>query len=100
MKKLILFILLFFIVGCGSANLEDVKQNAPKVWESNGFEIVGYQGYLWYLGMPGTSYGGALVWYTLHKIPDNGIIYQGAIQRWGDEYHIYFLRAKDAIQPE
>ena len=100
MKKLILLILLFFIAGCGSGNLENVKQNAPEVWKSNGFKILGYQGFQWYEYLPGTSYGGALVWYTLHKIPDNGLIYEGALLRWGEEYHIYALKAKDAIQPK
>jgi len=45
----------------------------------------------------GTPYGRAYVWYTLKHIPDNGLPYAAALQRWGDEYHIYNLSAKDAI---
>ena len=79
-------------------NKESVKENSARVFESNQFEVIGYQGYSfrpfgWF------GYGGAHVWYTLKKIPDNGILYEASLQRWGDEYHIYNLKAKDAIKP-
>ena len=97
-KILSVLIICLLFVGCGYANLDDVKANAEKTWADNGFEIVGYQGWEWSMWFGG-SYGGAFVWYTLHKIPDNGIIYDGALMKWGDEYHIYNLEAKDAIKP-
>lgn len=89
----------FGITGCSSSNVDEVKQKSNEVWRQAGFEVVGYEG--WEKGgYLGGSYGGAFVWYTLKRIPDNGIIYHGSIQRWGDEYHIYALSALDAIRPE
>lgn len=87
---------LFFMVSSG--NLEDVKTKAPTVWNQNGFAIVGYQRFEWGCLGRWTTYGGAYVYFTLKRIPDNGILYEGALQRWGDEYHIYNLKAKDAIE--
>jgi len=95
MKKMLLLVVvsLFLLVGCSSANLDDVKANADRVWKSNGYQIEGYLGYQY-------SIFGARVWYTLKRIPDNGILYKGFIQKWGDEYHIYDTKAIDAIKPE
>jgi hypothetical protein len=50
-------------------------------------------------GQIAPHYGGACVFYTLKKIPDNGILYEGCLQRWGDELHLYELQAVDAINP-
>jgi hypothetical protein len=87
------------LAGCSSSNIADVKAHAAETWKQAGFEIVGYEG--WERGpYLGGDDGGAYVWYTLKRIPDNGITYHGSIQRWGDEYHIYRLSALDAIKPE
>ncbi len=85
--------------GCGWANLNDVKEKAPAVWDQAGFKIVGYEGFQW-CNWWGGSYGGACVWHTVRRNPDNGIIYHGYIHRWGGEYHIYNIRAIDAIKPK
>ncbi len=98
MKGLIGALALTLLGGCSSANVDDVKAAAPGIWRQAGFEIVGYEG--WERGgYLGGDYGGAYVWYTVKRIPDNGIIYHGSIQRWGGEFHIYSLKAIDAIQP-
>lgn len=99
MKRILLLIFVLFIVGCGYGNVDDVKNNAEKTFKRFGFEIVGYSGYEIGLEIPFTRYGGAHVWYRIKNIPDNGIIYGCAIQRWGDEYHLYGLKAIDAIKP-
>jgi hypothetical protein len=88
--------------GCAPSvsNLDDVKEHAAEVWKQAGFSIIGYEGFEY-----GTTWccssekGGAAVWYTLRRIPDNGIIYHGYIQRWKSEYHIYNIKALDAIKP-
>ncbi len=67
-----------------------VKANAEQVFIDNGFQVVGYHGYEMYWPC-----GGA-VWYTLKK---GDITYQAAIVRWFNEYHLYNLRAIDAIKP-
>ena len=99
MKFLILVLLLtLLLTGCSSGNLDYVKEHAPETWATVEYEIVGYEGFQW--GFWGfNSYGGAHVWYRLEQIPDNGITYMGCLQRWGDEIHIYELRAIDAIRP-
>jgi len=80
--------------------LDYVKARAEHVWNENGFEVVGYQGYEWkYLGF-GSTYGGACVWYTIKKTSDDKITYEGCLYRWGDEIHIYNLQAIDAIKPK
>jgi len=103
MKTLISFIVFFsvlIVLLIGSySNLNYVKENAQQRWVSAGFEIVNYEGYqIGSLGY-GTSYGGARVYYNLKRIPDNGILYNAALWRWGNELHIYNLRALDAIKP-
>ena len=84
-------------VGCSAGNKQDVKDNAARVFADSGYIVTGYQGYQW--GKFGfNEYGGAYVWYNLRQ-KGTGINYQAAIQRWGDEYHIYNLKAIDAIAP-
>ena len=99
MKSLYLAALLIssaILGGCSPANLDDVKQNAEETFSDNGFEIVGYHGYQWGIHLwPG--HGGAMAWYMIEK--DNGITYEAALKKWGDEYHLYSLRAIDAISP-
>lgn len=97
--KRILFVLsaATMLSGCGYANLDNIKQEAPVVWEQAGFRIIGYEGFQWSFWLGG-RYGGAHVWYTVRREPDNGIIYHGFIQRWGSEYHLYNIGAIDAIR--
>lgn len=91
MKRIsLLFVLCFCFLACYAKNVDVIKQNAKQVLEANGFEIIGYQGYQW--GCAGT-YGGC-VWYTLKR---GNITYEACISKWGDEYHIYNLKALDAI---
>lgn len=85
--------------GCTSGNAEWVKARAVDAFRANGFEVAGYQG--WSMrGQISPTRGGACVWYTLKKIPDDGITYEACLQRWGDELHLYELRAIDAIKPQ
>lgn len=94
---LIFSVLLVLAVG-SPGNLEYVKEQAPEVLGELNYEIIGYEGYQW--GFWGyNSYGGANVWYLLRSKSDNGIIYQGCLKRWGDEVHLYNLKAVDAIKP-
>jgi len=95
-KKIISALLLSSIVGCTNSNLDDVKAHAPEVLAQAGYTIKGYEGYQ-YGNWIGGSYGGAMVWYTATRKDNPTVIYAGAIQRWGDEYHIYSLRAVDAL---
>ena len=91
MKKtfIMLCLVLFLSIGC-SRNVDEVKLHASDIFKSNGFEIVGYQGY-----QLSPIFGGR-VWYTLKK---GDISYQAALIQWFDEYHIYDLAAIDAIKP-
>lgn len=82
-----------------SRNVDDVKQHAADVFKQNGFDIVGYQGYENSF-VAGKEYGGGKVWYTLKKTNDNGVTYEGSLKKWGNEYHLYNLNAKDAIAPK
>ena len=93
-----LFIGIILLIGCSPGNLDYVKKNAEQTFESNNFNIIGYHGYRW--GIWGfNNYGGSRLWYTIEKIPSNGIIYQATLSRWGDEIHIYNIEAIDAIKP-
>lgn len=102
MKKFVLVFSLALLAGCSSGNLEDIKAHAPEVFQQAGFNIIGYEGYQRELWDPGImfGFGGAHVWYTLNKIPSNGITYHAYIQKWGNENHIYSLKAIDAIGPK
>jgi hypothetical protein len=99
MKSLSLLVVALFVmvcVGCGTNNLEFVKANAKAKWASVGYEVIGYEGYQW--GFQFGAYGGAHVWHTLQR-NNNGIIYTGYLQRWGEEIHVYGPHAVDAIKP-
>jgi hypothetical protein len=86
------------LCGCSPGNLDYVKEESKEIWNSVGYEIVGYEGYQW--GFWGfNTYGGARVWYRVDQIEDNGITYTGYLQRWGDEIHVYGPKAIDAIRP-
>lgn len=89
MKKLMV-VLAITLAGCSSSNVPEIRQNANKVFEDAGFKVVGYEGY-----QSGAfeTYGGC-VWYIVER---NGVTYHGCVSKWGDEYHIYNLKALDAI---
>lgn len=96
MKRIL--ILAALLAGCSSANVSDVKAHARAIWAGAGFEIIGYEGYE--IGRHyGPGLGGGQVWYTVRRVPDNGVTYHGFIEKWGDEYHIYNIRALDAVGP-
>lgn len=93
----IIGIVLWLIVGT-AGNRDYVKKRAADRFDDLGYEITGYEGYKF--GFWGyNEYGGAHVRYILKKKPDNGITYSGALQRWGDEIHLTYFRAVDAIKP-
>ena len=96
--KYFILLVMAILAGCSSGNLDYVKERAEQKWMKQGFSVVDYEGYEW--GLWGfNEYGGARVWYRLKKNTDNGITYSGAIQRWGDELHVYGPVAHDAIKP-
>jgi hypothetical protein len=84
---LLVFVFLPLKLVCTADNASYVKERGPEVWRSVGFEPVGYEGYTFGLGVG--EYGGAKVWWTLKKVPDNGLTYSGYLQRWGSEIHVY-----------
>lgn len=90
---LLIALLVFGLFKAGYRNVGMVKQHAETTFEQVGYEVVGYQGYEW------SPLGGGMVWYVLHKKPDNGVVYQAAVEKWGDEFHIYYLKAIDALKP-
>lgn len=92
--KRVLFLSLF-LVGCSAHRVEDIRKRAPEFLNQRSLEIVAEQGFQ-YGGAP--CFGGR-VWYTLRRIPDNGILYEGYVCRWGDELQLYSFAAVDAIKP-
>lgn len=93
---IILCVILFCNISC-SRNVEKVQKHAASVFEENGFKIIGYHGY----GLPFLSiFSGGVCWYTIEKIGDeHHITYESAIIHWFGEYHMYSLRAIDALSP-
>lgn len=94
MKYIVIFSLL--LSGCGYGNLDYIRGTSDFYAKKAGLEIVGYHGYEWGDVVPFTRYGGAKVWYTMKK-PGSSIYYMGGFQRWGEEVHLYNLKAIDAI---
>ena len=92
---LILFLLLGGVSTCTYDGIEDIKSNASKVFEDNGFKVIGYEGYVIGNKIPFTNYGSAKVWFILS---DGKTKYQAMVQRFNDEYHIYNLQALDALK--
>jgi hypothetical protein len=92
MKKVVIAALVAIaLVGCSDSNVAIIKVNAEKTWNAAGFEVVGYEGYEW------TGFGrwGGCVWYTVKR---GTTTYDGCLTKWGDEYHIYSLKALDALK--
>jgi hypothetical protein len=94
MKKYLLMLPIMSLSACGYGNLDDVKSKAKETYSSNGHTVVGYEGYQIGSVVPFTQYGGAKVWYITES---NGVRYNSYLKMWGDEVHIYNLRALDAI---
>ncbi len=96
MKKLgIVLLFAVSLIGCSKEYVPEIKEVANKTFQQAGFKVIGYEGYAY--GSFDT-YGGK-VWYTLTRIPDNGVTYHACISKWGDEFHIYNLESIDAIKP-
>lgn len=81
--------------GLSTSRVAEIKVNAASVWRSNGFEIVGYEGYQ--SGSIGDTWGG-MVWYIVKRTGKDDVIYHGALTKWGDEFHTYKLAAIDAVK--
>jgi len=91
-KSLIgLSLLTAVLCGCSRENVDNVKEHAAQTWAANGFEVIGYQGYEY------TGFGrwGGCVWYTVKR---GATTYEGCISKWESEYHIYALKALDAVK--
>lgn len=97
MKKSLLLIVAL-LSGCSYANLDEMKAKACGKWESVGFQCVGYDGYQWGFTPFNTNYGGAKVWHYLKREDAPGVIYNGYVQKWGDEIHAYGPIAVDALR--
>lgn len=85
-----------FVLGVTTSctrNVPAAKACAPEAIRQAGFEIVGYEGY-----QVSIFYGG-FSWYTIRRVPDNGIIYEVAVSPWNGECHLYNFKAIDAIKP-
>jgi hypothetical protein len=98
MKRIITIIILaavtsFGLFKLGFRNVEITKQISPRTWKDAGFEVVGYEGYQWDL------VSGGNVWHIIKRKDRPRIIYHGFVAKWRDEYHIYNLKAIDAIGP-
>ena len=83
MRKLIVLLLLFSVVGC-TRNIADIKGHAEKRLSEFGYEIVAYKGYLW------SAIDGGHVWYQIRKDKDiNDTRYSCYLTKWNNEYHLY-----------
>ncbi len=83
--------------GCSAKHVPEIKANAEKTLAAAGYEIIGYEGFQY--GGPGGNWGGK-VWYIVRRQGDNRVTYDACLSKWGDEYHIYALKALDAIKPQ
>jgi hypothetical protein len=90
MKRKLTMLMALILGACSAERVPDIKAHAVETFSANGFKIIGYQGYQWGLL---DNYGGR-VWYTLEK---DGIVYEACLTKWGDEYHIYSLKALNAV---
>ncbi len=103
MKTLVIIILVSVVAGfglnlggCSYRNVAIIRAHAPAVWEAQGLEIIGDEGFT--IGNIFESPGGR-VWYALRRKGNDQIRYSGFITKWGDEFHVYNLTAIDAIRP-
>lgn len=92
---IILIVLIVALAGIPIRNtwglrfLDDIKENAPTFLESNGFKVIGYQGY-----QTNTFYGTAKVWWTVEK---DTYLYECAVKKINGEYHLYNLEVKSPV---
>lgn len=93
----IIGLLVSFISGFSTRNLDYLKENAVSKWRAQGFTVIDYEGYEWGFGYG--KYGGAKVWHRLRRYPDNGFTYSGYLVRWGDEIHVYGPKTMEGIKP-
>lgn len=95
MKKIFAIMLIALLTGCSASNVPDIKAHATEAWAQAGFKVVGYEGYEW------TGFGmwGGCVWYTVQRKHDDKVMYHGCVTKWGDEYHLYGIKALDALVP-
>jgi len=91
-----IIVLLIFLSFCfavrntwGLRYLEDIQENAPSFIKSNGFEVIGSQGY-----QTNTFMGTARVWYTVKK---DDLVYECAVVKRNYNYHLYCLRVLNAV---
>lgn len=84
MKKLSIVVLLM-LMGC-SRNVAFLKESGPQYLNDQGFKIIAYEGYK-------NSITGGHVWYLLQRSDSPGIIYNGFIEKWFEEIHLYNLKA-------
>jgi hypothetical protein len=80
--------------GFFSRFVPEIRDNAPATFRQAGFQIIGYRGYMT------TPFSGGNAWFTLRRIGgDTTITYTASVEKWYSQYHIYDLRAIDAIRP-
>jgi hypothetical protein len=92
MRSLICGLLVILALGgCSKANVGDIKKHSAETWAANGFEVVGYEGYEY----TGLGRWGGCVWYVVKR---GTTTYDGCISKWEDEYHVYNLKALDALK--
>lgn len=85
---------LFWLGGCSYRNVADIKAHAEQMWNKNGYEVIGYEGY-----QVGTFESpGGRVWYIVRRRGQDNVTYHGYVSKWFGEYHIYELHAIDAIK--
>lgn len=83
--------------GCNSKKVQDIKAHSREVLSRLGYVQVGYEGYE--LGNIFESRGGR-VWYTFYYTNNPAIIYDGCITKWYNEYHVYNIKALNALSPK
>lgn len=86
-------VLCWAVFRLGFRNVDDCKEAADRTWAASGYEITGYERYLW------SPINGGDVWYLVQPKDRNGITYHGYLAKWGNEFHIYGLTALDALKP-
>lgn len=83
-----------YLKGCNYSEVDNIKEHATNTLANAGFKIVGYEGYQ--IGDMFQTPGGE-VWYEMIKTNDNNVLYHCFISKWGNEYHIYSIKALNAI---
>lgn len=93
-KVSLLIIVIVAIVWNSYRGISDIKSHSQHIVGAAGYKITGYEGYT------GSMIYGGQVWYIMTRIGDNRITYECCLVKWFGEYHIYNLKAIDAITPE